>query len=369
VSVVLTDDQVEFQSTVRSFLEKRFREPVSRLRESPDDVDDESWRAFAGLELLGLGVPEELHGSGGSLVELGLVLEEMGAALTGTPFLATTLASQALATLAPPDLTRTWMDAIREGSCIATLSLPVNLGRWDELETPVLAEHRGDGWVLTGVEPRVMFGHVAHVVVSMARTPDGPGLFLTETGQAGLTATAVPTMDPTRPMASVTFEDATATLVALCREGWQGDARRVLDIAAAALAAEQLGGARRCLQDAVEYATVRFQHGQAIGSFQAIKHRCADVFIGCEAARSVGYHALSVASSGTGDLATAATVARIAATTAYTNAAEASIQIHGAIGFTQEHPAHLFLKRAKSSEVLLGDLASQRERLAQCLEM
>jgi len=369
VSVILTDDQVEFQSTVRSFLEKRVREPVSRLRDHTDDVDDDLWRAIASLELLGLGLSEDLHGTGGSWVELGLVLEEMGAALTGTPFLATTLAAHALATLAEPSLTRTWLTTIRDGTCVATLSLPGNLDRWDEVETPVVADRRGDRWALSGVEPRVMFGHEADVVVSMARTLDGFGLFLTETGQAGLTALARRTMDPTRPMASLTFQDASTTLVAECSGGWHGDARRVLDLAAVALAAEQLGGARRCLQEAVAYATVRFQHGRAIGSFQAIKHRCADLFIACEAARSVVYHALSVASSGVGDLATAATVARVAATTAYTNAAETSIQIHGAIGFTQEHPAHLFLKRAKSSEVLLGGLATQRERLAQCLEM
>lgn len=216
---------------------------------------------------------------------------------------------------------------------------------------------------MSGTKMFVIDGHSADLLLVAARADTGPALFAVAGAATGVTRTRMETLDPTRRLARVDLAGAAAL-----RIGPEGDAtgylRTVLDLAAVALAAEQVGGAQACLDAAVEYAKVRVQFGRPIGSFQAVKHKCADMLLKVEAARSAAYHALSVAAGRTGELPVSAALAAAYCADAFTHAAKENIQIHGGIGYTWEHDAHLHLKRAKSSEQLFGSPATHRGRLA-----
>jgi alkylation response protein AidB-like acyl-CoA dehydrogenase len=189
-------------------------------------------------------------------------------------------------------------------------------------------------------------------------------LFAVDGDAAGLTRTALSTMDQTRKQAKLEFDGVTGTLIGTEGEGW-AVLSTVLDLAAVALAAEQVGGAQKCLDMSVEYAKVRVQFGRPIGSFQAIKHKCADMLLEVESAKSAAYYAGWCASEMNDELPSVASLAKAYCSDAYFHAAAENIQIHGGIGFTWEHPAHLYFKRAKSSELLFGDPTYHRELLAQ----
>ena len=194
--------------------------------------------------------------------------------------------------------------------------------------------------------------------------PDGPGLFCVERGAAGVERARLDTLDLTRPLASVTLRDARAVRVATGRDAgaWLSD---VTDLVLAALAAEQLGGAARCLELSVEYAKVREQFGRPIGSFQAVKHKCANLLLEVECGRSAVYHAGAAIADRQPDAPLAAALAYVHCSQAFTRAAKECIQIHGGIGYTWEHDAHLYLRRAKSSQLLFGPPARHRRRLAE----
>jgi alkylation response protein AidB-like acyl-CoA dehydrogenase len=210
----------------------------------------------------------------------------------------------------------------------------------------------------------VIDGNNANLVLVAGRTDKGVSLFAVEGGAAGMTATPLATMDQTRKQARLEFTSTPARLV-----GEEGAAApvlsRTLDLAAVALAAEQVGGAQRCLDMAVEYAKTRIQFGRPIGSFQAIKHKCADMLLEVESAKSAAYYAGWAAAEDSEELPVVASLAKSYCSEAYFHAAAENIQIHGGIGFTWEHDAHLYFKRAKSSELMLGDPSYHRELLAQ----
>jgi len=222
----------------------------------------------------------------------------------------------------------------------------------------------GDGHTLTGTKMFVIDGHSADVVLVLARTDAGISLFAVEGDAAGLTRTPLATMDQTRKQARLEFADTPARLIESEGIGWDFVAR-VLDLAAVGLAAEQVGGAQKVLEMAVEYAKVRVQFGRPIGSFQAIKHKCADMLLEVESAKSAAYYGMWCASEMNDELPSTASLAKAYCSEAYFHAAAENIQIHGGIGFTWEHPAHLYFKRAKSSELLFGDPTYHREQLAQ----
>ena len=207
-------------------------------------------------------------------------------------------------------------------------------------------------------------GHNADLVLVAGRTDKGVSLFAVERGAAGMTATPLATMDQTRKQARIEFASTPARLM-----GEEGGAApvlsRTLDLAAVALAAEQVGGAQRCLDMAVDYAKTRIQFGRPIGSFQAIKHKCADMLLEVESAKSAAYYAGWAAAEDSEELPVVASLAKSYCSEAYFHAAAENIQIHGGIGFTWEHDAHLYFKRAKSSELMLGDPSYHRELLAQ----
>jgi alkylation response protein AidB-like acyl-CoA dehydrogenase len=262
---------------------------------------------------------------------------------------------------------------IADGSTIAALAVTEASGSWDAADVTTEAVESGDGFALTGEKLFVLDGHVAGLLLVVAQTPEGPSLFAVEAGDAtGLTREKMPTLDATRTQARITFDGTPATLVGTAG-GASGPLERTLDLAAAALAAEQAGGARRVLEMAVEYAGVREQFGRPIGSFQAIKHKCADMLLAAESATSAAYAAgwaVDAAAADPTDSAADAEVGVLASlakaycSEAYYQCAAENIQIHGGIGFTWEHPAHLYLKRAKSSQVLLGDSDFHRQQLA-----
>jgi alkylation response protein AidB-like acyl-CoA dehydrogenase len=365
----------ELRQVVREFLRERSpRREVRRLMESGESRDGEVWALLTGqLGLSGIAVPEEYGGSGYGPVELGIVLEEMGGALLVAPFFATVaLAGQALAASGDSDAMGRWLPGIADGSLTATLAVAEDSGSWDLAEVAATAEPAGglaggladNGWAVTGAKGFVIDGHTADLLLVVARAPDGLGVFAVEGGAAGVERAKLDTLDLTRALASITLRGARATRVGASRDATQW-LSEITDLALAALAAEQIGGAARCLDLAVDYAKVREQFGRPIGSFQAIKHKCANLLLEVESGRSAVYHASAAVAEQQPDAPLAAALAYAYCSQAFTHAAKECIQIHGGIGYTWEHDAHLYLRRAKSSELLFGPPARQRTRLAE----
>ena len=357
----------ELRQIVREFLSERSpSREVRRLMEAGKSRDDDVWAALAGqLGLTGIAVPERYGGAGSGPAELGIVLEEMGGALLAAPYFATVaLAGQAIAASGDDDAMLRWLPGIADGSLTATLAVAEDSGSWDLAEVAATAEKAGHGWAVTGTKLFVIDGHTADLLLVVAHAPDGPGVFAVEGEAAGVERARLDTLDLTRALASVALHDAPAVRVGAGRDtaAWLSEVR---DLALAALAAEQLGGAARCLDMAVGYAKVREQFGRPIGSFQAIKHKCANLLVEVECGRSAVYHASEALAGKEKDAPLAAVLAYAYCSQAFTHAAKECIQIHGGIGYTWEHDAHLYLRRAKSSELLFGPPARQRTRLAE----
>jgi alkylation response protein AidB-like acyl-CoA dehydrogenase len=380
VTLTFTEEHEELRATVRRFLaDKAPSEAVRRSMESEEGHDPRLWRQMADqLGLHGLALPQEYGGFGGGPVELGIVLEEMGRVLLPSPYFATVaLAGQALAVSGDDAAKARWLPAIADGSLTGTLALAEESGSWNVEDVTARADRSNSDsnrnrnsnsnsksdWRVSGTKMFVIDGHSADLLLVVARADTGPALFAVESGASGVTRTRLETLDPTRRLARIDLDGAPAL-----RVGPEGDAtaflRTVTDLAVVALAAEQVGGAQACLDAAVEYAKVRVQFGRPIGSFQAVKHKCADMLLKVEGARSAAYHAMSTAATRTGELTVAAAIAAAYCADAFTHAAKENIQIHGGIGYTWEHDAHLYLKRAKSSDQLFGSPAAHRGRLA-----
>jgi alkylation response protein AidB-like acyl-CoA dehydrogenase len=317
------------------------------------------------LGLQGLAIPEEHGGSGYSYVELIVVLEEMGRALLAAPYFSTVaLAANAILHSGDDAAKKELLPGIASGETIATLAMTEDNGRWDAEGITATATKSGDGYTIDGHKMFVLDGHTANLIIVAAKTGDNVSLFTVAGDADGLTRTPLATMDQTRKQARLEFSGTPAKLLGSEGEGW-ATLSRVLDLAAVALAAEQVGGAQRCLDMSVDYAKVRVQFGRPIGSFQAIKHKCADMLLEVESAKSAAYYAGWAAAELNDELPTVASLAKAYCSDAYFHAAAENIQIHGGIGFTWEHDAHLYFKRAKSSQLLLGDPTYHRELLAQ----
>jgi alkylation response protein AidB-like acyl-CoA dehydrogenase len=361
------EDAEDLRTIVREFLAKRSTDrEVRHLMETTAGYDPAVWKQAAGdLGLHGLIIPERHGGSGASPVELGVVFEEMGAVLYCGPFLSTVgLAATALLEIGDETAAAAYLPEIASGATIATLAWAGSR----PADSMLSADKGAGGWMISGTADIVLDGATADLVLVAARTGSGPSLFAVAGQDATLLRTPLVALDSTRKLAELRFERTPATLIGT--DGGAGAAlHRTADLAALYLAAEQLGGATRVLSAAVEYAGTRVQFGRAIGSFQAIKHRCADMLVDVESARSVVYHGLWTAAHDAGSLPVAAGLARSVASDAYHRVAAGNIQIHGGIGFTWEHSAHLYVKRAKSSQLLLGSPAQHRARLAECLDL
>ncbi|MBU6328960.1 MAG: acyl-CoA/acyl-ACP dehydrogenase [Acidobacteria bacterium] len=367
MNFAFSEEQEELRNIVRQFLEAKSAETAVREQMETDrGYDPEVWSQMAEqLGLQSLTIPEEFGGQGFGYVELVVVLEEMGRALLCAPYFSSVvLAANTVMQSGDRTAMETILPGIASGETIATLALTEPNGRWDASGIEATATQSGGAWRISGTKSFVLDGHTADVIIVAARTSAGVSLFSVAGDAAGLTRTALSTMDQTRKQAKLEFAEVEGTLIGTDGAGWDV-LSTVLDLAAVALAAEQVGGAQMCLDMAVQYAKDRVQFGRPIGSFQAIKHKCADMLLEVESAKSAAYYAGWCASELNDELPSVASLAKAYCSDAYFHAASENIQIHGGIGFTWEHPAHLYFKRAKSSELLFGDPTYHRELLAQ----
>ncbi|HSZ41919.1 MAG TPA: acyl-CoA dehydrogenase family protein [Trebonia sp.] len=372
----VSEEHEELRASVRRFLADHA--PLARVRElmdTDDGLDRAVWdQAGQQLGLQGLAIPEAYGGAGFTFAEQAIALEELGAALYTGPYLASAvLAATALLSSNDEGARRDLLPSIATGETIATLAFTEDDGSWDLTASATTAVKDGAGWRLDGHKSFVLDGAAAGLILVVAGTDAGLSLFAVESGAGesgavepgtgGLTRATLPALDQTRKLGRLEFAGVSGRLI-----GSPGDAAgvldRTLDTAAIALAAEQLGGAQRALDMAVEYAKIRHQFGRPIGSFQTIKHRCADLLLEVESLRSAVSYAAAAVSGSPEEIPVLASLLKAYASETYFHVAAENIQIHGGIGFTWEHDAHLYFKRAKSSELFLGDGAYHRERLA-----
>ncbi len=372
MNFAFSEEQEELRRTVRAFLESKSPSAeVRRLMETTEGYDPAVWNQMgAELGLQGLAIPEEYGGQGFTFVELCIVLEEMGRSLLCAPFFATTvLAANAILNAGSDADKKALLPGIASGETKATLAFTEPSGKWDASGIAMEATQANGGWTLSGEKMFVIDGHNADLIVVVARTAgtsgaDGIGFFTVAGDAAGLTRTALATMDQTRKQAKLEFNGVAAAALGEPGQGFAA-LSKTLDQAAVALANEGIGGAQFVLDMSVQYAKDRVQFGRPIGSFQAIKHKCADMLLEVESGKSAAYYAAWAAAEDNDELPVVAALAKAYVSDAYFHCAAENIQIHGGIGFTWEHDAHLFFKRAKSSEIFLGDATYHRELLAQ----
>ena len=370
MNFAFSEEQEELRRITRQFLESKSPEAeVRRLMDTDEGYDPAVWNQMANeLGLQSLIVPEEFGGQGFTFVELTVVLEEMGRALLCAPYFSSAVLATSTLLHAGDDAAKKehleHLPGIASGETIATLAFTEPNGKWDESGVEAVATKSGDGYTITGTKMFVLDGNVANLLLVAAKTDKGVSIFSVDPTGAGVTRTNLATMDQTRKQSKIELDGAAATLIGTDGAGWT-TLERVLDLAAVALAAEQVGGAQKVLETAVQYAKDRVQFGRPIGSFQAIKHKCADMLLEVESAKSAAYYAAWCAAELNDELPSVASLAKAYCSEAYFHASAENIQIHGGIGFTWEHPAHLYFKRAKSSELLFGDPTYHRELLAQ----
>ena len=360
-------EQEELRRTVRQFLDKTSPETeVRRLMATEPGYDAGAWRRMADeLGLLGLAIPAAYGGAGAGFTEVGIVAQEMGRALFCGPFFSTAvLATTALVASADDAAQRRWLPGIAAGELIATVAIP-ETRPGGEPPAPAVAARRRDGWVLDGSAGFVLDGHVADLVLVPAATPAGTSLFSVGGTAPGLARTLLPAFDATRKYARLRFAATPATLIGPDPEtdGAGPALARVYDLGCVALACEQVGVAERTLDMARDYALLRTQFGRPIGSFQAIKHKLADVLLELEAARSAAWYGLWAADGRPDELPVVASIAQATCAAAAYLAAAENMQVHGGIGYTWEHPAQLYFRRATTARMWLGDPAGHYERL------
>lgn len=343
---------------------------VRRLMEGERDHGEQMWRKMAELGWMGLVFPEEFGGAGLSMVELSIVLEEMGRALApGTYFSTVVLGGLLLQAAASEEQKRKWLTPICTGKLKTTLAL------FEEHECPgpdgirVVADTIDGGFVISGKKFFVPDAEVADLIICAAKTnsaKDRVTLFAVDRTREGVNITPLRTMDETRTLYEVSFESV--RVEGSCLIGGEGGAwpviEHALDLAAVALSAQMVGGARRVLEMCVEYLKTREQFGRKIGSFQSLQHRSADMLLLTESAKSAVYAASCAASDGARDWPVLASIAKAYASDAYVWIAGEGIQLHGGMGFTWEHDVHLYFKRACADESTLGDATHHRARLA-----
>jgi alkylation response protein AidB-like acyl-CoA dehydrogenase len=354
----VTEEQEEFRQTLRRFFQQKSpTTEVRRLMATDDGYDPAVWKQMAEqLGLQGLLIPERLGGSEMTFVELAIVFEEMGSVLFCAPFFSTVaLAANALIASGGP-IAEQHLAAIAAGTTIAAVAIR-------DAERPTVARRSGDGYLIEGSKRFVVDGSLADLLLVVADLDGATALFAVDADAADLSKVAEPTLDRTRKLARLDFEEVPATPVTAPGEGEQV-LERTLRLATVALAAEQVGGAQTCLDMAVAYAKDRVQFGRAIGSFQAVKHLCADTLLEVESARSAASYAAWAVAEGSDDEKIVAEIAKAAASEAFLLAATNNLQIHGGIGFTWEVDCHLYLRRAKSSETFFGTPVEHRESVA-----
>ncbi len=375
-----TEEQEMIRDTAAAFLaEVSDSGAIRRAMASERGYDPELWRRICGeMFWQAIHVPETHGGLGLGYVELVATMEQMGRHLLCAPFFSTVcLAGNALLVAGSKEQKSHWLGKLCEGGLTATLAYNGGCARWDARAVTATWRREGGDYLLNGSYRYVVDGHVSELIVVAAREEGSSGeagisLFLVPAGTAGLSSQLLPTMDQARKQASLALRDVRlegAALMGAPGQGWPA-LSRVVDLAAIALAAEQVGGCQRLLDMTVEYTGERVQFNRPIASFQAVKHKAADMMLQTEVARSAVYYAACIAQEALeggplGDeLAEAASVAKSYCSDAYFAVAGESLQLFGGVGFTWEYDVHLYFKRAKSSEQMLGNGSEHRERLA-----
>jgi alkylation response protein AidB-like acyl-CoA dehydrogenase len=365
VNFSFSDDQILLKNSVRAALDEQCKPAhVRAMFDDPKGYGDALWGEMAKLGWLGLPFAEEQGGAGLGLVELALVLEEMGRAAYPGPFFGTVVLGGLGLMLSGSDAQKDkWLSAIASGKARATAALVEEQLDWNPASTAATAEKSGSGWTLSGLKRFVPWAHVADVVLVPARSPDGLSLFLVDPKSAGVTLKPMVGIDLTTRWSEMRLDKAAVGADAIL--GAPGTAGPVVEAllrrAAVMASAEMLGAARRCLDMSVEYAKVREQFGQPIGSYQAIRHRCAEMLVEAENAHAAVYYAAWALTAGAEDAAIASSICKSYVNEAARKVCGDSIQVHGGIGFTWEYDLHLYMKRAKGLEPLYGDTEYHRE--------
>lgn len=372
VQFSFTDEQEQFRATVRRFLnDKSPTTEVRRLMATTQGYDPEVWRQLsAELGLPGIAIPEQYGGAGFSLVELCIVTEELGRSLLCAPYFSSAvLCANAILNAGSEGQKADLLPTLATGEQRAALAITEPKGNWDPASIETKATPDGNSYRLDGAKSYVVDGHTADLLVVAARLPqtvgrEGLALFALEGNATGVDRRLLDAMDATRKIARVDFRGARANLLGDATAGAKA-IERTLDQACIALANEMMGGAQALLDSAVNYAKMRVQFGRPIGSFQAIKHKLADMLLEVELAKSAAYYAAQAAVINDPEWPALAGLAKAAASESYLHTAIETIQLHGGIGFTWDNDTHLWFKRAKSSELFLGQPSYHRELLMQ----
>ncbi|NKQ52412.1 acyl-CoA/acyl-ACP dehydrogenase [Amycolatopsis sp. K13G38] len=363
-----TGEQLAFQAEVRRYLQRSWPTALSRVAvDGGAPFDRDAWAGLAVMGATGLLVPPEFGGADAGVTEAAFVCEELGRLVVAAPYLSTAvLAPRLLTALADEVAMRRYLPGIADGTTIATVAHLDSKGRWTPGAITVRAGCDGEGWRLDGRVPYVTDLPSADLVLVLATAPDGLGVFAVPVHGQGVTVRLLDCLDRTQPLGGLDFAAAGAVRLGADR-GHDAVVAAVNDAMAAALAclaAGQVGGAEQCLELSAAYAGQRVQFGRIIGSYQAIKHKCADMLARVESARSAAHHLIHAVETRSPELATAISLASAFCSDAYTQCAADMLQIHGGIGFTWEHDTHLYLRRAKASAHLFGDPVHHRQVLA-----
>lgn len=355
-----SEEQEQFREMVRRYLADR--SPTTVVRETMETdlgFDPALWADInRDLGLAAIAIPEEHGGQGFSWVETCIALEEAGRALLCAPLVSTSLAGLAIALAGDEETKSDWLPRLAAGEVRGTIALTEADGNWDANQASAsFADGR-----LSGAKHYVLDGASADVFVTNAMTDQGVRLAVVAADQDGVSAVGVTSLDPTRRLASVTFDAAQARILPHSSEA---AISAVFDAALVAIANESVGGAAALLEETVEYVKMRHQFGRPIGSFQAVKHRCANMLLEVELAKSAAYYAAQAFAEGDDQAGTLASAAKASAGDAYLLAARDAIQLHGGIGFTWDNDTQLWFKRAKHNEVIFGDPTFHRERVMQ----
>ncbi|HEX5455446.1 MAG TPA: acyl-CoA dehydrogenase [Stellaceae bacterium] len=377
MDIGFSEEQELLRDTARKFLEAECTTKfVREMMASDDAVTPAFWRMLAEQGWLGISYDEADGGLGLGLTDLVVLMEEIGRAVMPGPFAASVLfGGAAIAAAGSPAQRAEYLPRLAAGELKTTLAVAEASARWDAAGIALPARETAGGFVLNGGKLFVPDAHLADVLVVAARTRDGStmadgvSLFLVVEETPGVAVERLPSIDETRKLCAVRFDNVTlpaSCLLGELHQGWPPLAR-VIDRAAVALSAEICGAAQKVLEITVDYAKMREAFGKPIGSYQGVKHKCADMLVEIENAKSLTYYAAWAIDENMPDAAQAAAMAKAAASDAGRKVCAAGIQLHGGIGMTWEHDLHLYLKRTKADEVALGDAAWQRERIARLM--
>ena len=366
---VVTPEQEMLRNAARSYLADRAPPVrVRELMESADGFDGTLWNGMAELGWMSTAVPEEYGGAGLSYLELGVLIEEIGRTLVPSPFYSSVVLGASMLLIAGSEAQRrTYLPEVASGSRRVAVALVEPGGDWSTEAMLTTSNGAGESLTLSGRKSYVLDGHTADLLVVSARDErDELNLYLVDAAANGVSIRQLETMDLTRRQSEIELSGVRPLEQLGSPRSAEQTVHSLYDIAAAMLAFEQVGGAQKCIkcmEMSVAYAKERIQFGRPIGSFQAIKHKCAQMLVDIEAARSTALYAGWALSSGDSDLPVAAALAKVRCSDAYFDVAAETIQVHGGIGFTWEHDAHLYFKRAKTDQLLFGTPSQWRAKL------